>query len=224
MHGDHADRRGGAVTLDFDPFPGWDDDTLWDDNANWNDDAPSLLPVTAGRAELSLEQIGARVEAFEDHIRPLWNPDTCPSYLLPWLAWTLSVDEWSPSWTDATKRNVIRASVQVHRRKGTVGAIKRAMIAAGLGDAVLIERFGRQFYDGTISHDGAVDHSEPDHWAEYRVILTRPLSIAQAGQARRIIEASAPLRCHLKALDFTAVSNTENGAIRHDGTFSYGVA
>lgn len=27
-------------------------------------------------------------------IRELWNPDTCPANLLPWLAWSFSVDRW----------------------------------------------------------------------------------------------------------------------------------
>lgn len=208
-----------------DIFPGWDDNDLWDDDGFWEEDTPSLLPsANAGPAELAIEQTGARIEGFPDHIRPLWNADTCPAYLLPWLAWTLSVDHWSSSWSEETKRAVIRASVEVHRHKGTVGAIKRAMAAAGLGEAILLEKFGRKFYDGSINHDGGSDHSVPDHWAEYRVILTRPLTIAQAMQARKIIEGAAPLRCHLKALDFTAVPLLEDGEIRHDGTYSYGVA
>lgn len=186
---------------------------------------PSLLPPgNAGAAELAIEQTGERIEDFSDHIRPIWNPDTCPPSLLAWLAWTLSVDEWSPEWTDEHKRDVIKASVEVHRRKGTVGAIRRALIAAGLGDATLFEHYGRRFYDGSVDHDGSTDHSEPDHWAEYRVTLARPMSIAQAAQARRIIEATAPLRSHLKVMDFTSVPFLEDGEILHDGTYSHGAA
>lgn len=184
---------------------------------------PSLLPPgNAGAAELAIEQATGGITLLPDPIRPLWNADTCPAALLPWLAWTLSVDEWNPLWTEAQKREVIRSSVEVHRRKGTVAAIRAALIAAGLGDAILIEKFGRKFYDGSLDHDGQSDHSAPDHWAEYRVTLTRPMTIAQGQQARRIIEATAPLRCHLKTLDFTAVAVLEDGSISHDGTFSYG--
>lgn len=184
---------------------------------------PSLLPPgNAGAAELAIEQASGGITLLPDAIRPLWNSDTCPAALLPWLAWTLSVDEWNPLWTEEQKREVVRKSVEVHRHKGTVSAIKAAIRAAGLGDAVLIEKFGRKFYDGSLTHNGAEDHSSPDHWAEYRVILTRPLSIHQAEQARRIIEATAPLRCHLKSLDFTASAFLENGEVLHDGTFTYG--
>lgn len=190
-----------------------------------SDRFPSLLPPgNAGLAELAIEQASGGITLFPDAIRPLWNPDTCPASLLPWLAWTLSVDEWEPTWTDAQKREVVKSSIEVHRRKGTVWAIRRALVAVGFGDATLIERFGRKFYDGAATHNGANDHGEPDHWAEYRVTLARPLSIAQAQQARRVIEATAPLRCKLKTLDFTDVPNLENGAIGHDGAFTYGEA
>ena len=207
------------------PFSGWDDAEVWDDNAEWSEGALSLLPAgNSGPAELAIEQTSARIEAFPDRIRPLWNSETIPAGILPWLAWALSVDEWAALWTEEQKRDVVAASIDVHRRKGTVGSIRRALIAAGLGDAELIERFGRKFYDGSIAHDGSSPHDEPDHWAEYRVVLMRPLSIAQAQQARRIIEATAPLRCHLKVMDFTAVSILENGEILHDGTYSHGAA
>jgi phage tail P2-like protein len=206
-------------------YPFWDDEDVWDDSSIW-DDLPrpvSLLPeANSGAAERAIEAASAGISGFTDVIRPLWDPDTCPASLLPWLAWTLSVDTWDPTWTEAQRREVVRQSIPIHRRKGTVWAIRRALIAAGLGDATLIERAGRKFYDGTRAHDGASDHGEPDHWAEYRVTLARPLTIAQGQQARRIIEASAPLRCKLKSLDFTDVPNLENGALRHDGAFTHG--
>lgn len=206
-------------------IPEWADLDVWDDNAYWIEGAASLLPEgNSGAAERAIEQVGVRIETFDDRLRPLWNTETVPSEILPWLAWALSVDEWSALWTDEQKRDVVAASIDVHRRKGTVGSIRRALIAAGLGDAELIERFGRKYYDGSLDHDGSSAHDEPDHWAEYRVVLARPLSIAQAQQARRIIEATAPLRCHLKVMDFTAVSILENGEILHDGTYSHGAA
>jgi phage tail P2-like protein len=182
----------------------------------------SLLPPNATPAEQAIEATISRVGAVSVQVSDLWNPATCPATLLPWLAWGLSVDEWDETWTEATKRAMIAASVGLHRQKGTIASIRRALQAAGLGDAALIERAGRKFYNGMLTHDGAADHAEPDHWAEYRVVLMRPLSIAQGLMARRIIEASAPVRCRLKTLDFTDVPNLENGAIRHDGSFTYG--
>jgi phage tail P2-like protein len=183
----------------------------------------SLLPDNATEAELAIEQSTARIVSAGAPLRPLWNPETCPAELLPWLAWALGVDEWEASWTDERKREVIAASVDVHRHKGTVAAVRRAIAAAGLGDAQLVEKYGRKRYDGSILHDGAFDHDEPDHWAEYRIFLSRPMSIAQAGQVRRIVASVAPLRCHLKELNFTQSLHLYDGAMMHDSTYTHGV-
>lgn len=64
-------------------------------------------------------------------IRQLWSPQTCPAAQLPWLAWALSVDEWDATWPEETKRQVIAASIEQHRKKGTVGALRRALQRLG---------------------------------------------------------------------------------------------
>lgn len=64
-------------------------------------------------------------------VRESWNPDTCPAALLPWLAWAFSVDEWDTTWSEQEKRDVIKASVEVHKHKGTIGAIDRALKPLG---------------------------------------------------------------------------------------------
>ncbi len=184
----------------------------------------NLLPETSGRAENALADAVASQFRFPIDARHLWNPHRCPAALLPWLAYALSVDEWNEAWPEGLKRNVIAASIEIHRRKGTVWAVRRAIDAAGFGDAVLVESFGVQNYDGGFDHDGDHDHAAADHWAEYRLILTRPVTIEQADTVRRIAGAVAPARCHLKALDFTRALNLYDGSIAHGGTFSHGVA
>ncbi|MCV5639247.1 phage tail protein I, partial [Escherichia coli] len=61
----------------------------------------------------------------------LWNPDTCPANLLPWLAWSFSVDRWDDKWPEATKRAVIRDAYFIHCHKGTIGAIRRVVEPLG---------------------------------------------------------------------------------------------
>lgn len=87
----------------------------------------------------------------------------------------------------------------------------------------MIEAGAPNTYDGSLTYNGAVTHASPDHWAEYSVLLESPLSIEQAAQARRVIVSVAPLRCHLKELNFTEAANLYNGAISYDGTFTHGV-
>lgn len=82
----------------------------------------------------------ARVSDVPSPLRPLWNPDTCPVDILPWLAWALSVDVWVPTWPEATKRAVVRTAVDTARRKGTKKAVTDALNAIGAG-VVMTEWF-----------------------------------------------------------------------------------
>ncbi|MBI2235384.1 MAG: phage tail protein I [Magnetospirillum sp.] len=93
--------------------------------------ADSLLPSNASAQELALEAATARIGAVPVPVDTLFDPQRCPTSHLPWLAWSLSVDYWRSDWPEATKRRVIAASVDVHRRKGTIGAVRRALTALG---------------------------------------------------------------------------------------------
>ncbi|MEL5280828.1 phage tail protein I [Serratia bockelmannii] len=90
-----------------------------------------ILPVSATPLELHAEQASAEVSAAPVPLRQLWDPDTCPRDLLPYLAWAFSVDRWDEAWDEATKRDVIRQSYFVHRHKGTIGALRRAVEPMG---------------------------------------------------------------------------------------------
>ena len=92
----------------------------------------SLLPPNASPLERALEAaIAPRVTS--EVIRQVWDPATCPAKLLPWLAWAMSVDYWEDEWAEDQKRGVIAASIQVHRRKGTVSAMRRVVEGLGYG-------------------------------------------------------------------------------------------
>jgi phage tail P2-like protein len=91
-----------------------------------------LLPPNATPAERALSEATARIGAVPVEIRDIWSPENCPENLLPWLADAFSVDQWDQNWTEAQKRAFIKASVSVHRRKGTIGAIREALEALSL--------------------------------------------------------------------------------------------
>lgn len=88
---------------------------------------PDLLPYNASSQERALSESVARLSDVPVPVRDVWNPDTCPPQLLAWLAWAFSVDQWDNNWTDAQKRAFIKSSVEVHRYKGTIGAVKEAL-------------------------------------------------------------------------------------------------
>ena len=92
----------------------------------------TLLPSNATPLERALEA-AIRPRADEDVIRRVWDPWACEAHLLPWLAWQFSVDYWEDAWTEHQKRAVIAASIEVHRRKGTPGAMRRIVEGLGYG-------------------------------------------------------------------------------------------
>lgn len=181
----------------------------------------SLLPFNATALEVALEATFAvPVPLPNDR---LWNPETCPDDLLPWLAHAMSVDFWNNTWPAATKRRVIRDSVVIHRKKGTISSIRMALAAAGFPQARLFEDYGTP-YNGSVFYDGSILHEGADHWAEYRVYIDRPITIAQAAEVRAIIEGNAPARCHLLGIFFVEAANIYDAAIVYDGVFSHGAA
>ncbi len=122
-----------------------------------------LLPPNATQTELALAATVERIGSVAVPVGEIWNPQTCPAQLLPWLAWALSVDDWSADWPEATKREVIAASIAVHMRKGTVWALRRALDAAGYPDVEFEEWFeyGGTPYTGIVHvhlyHEGIDD-------------------------------------------------------------------
>lgn len=89
----------------------------------------SLLPPNATAAERALEQVMAHAGDLPLDIRTVKNPDTCPAVLLPWLAWEYAITWWDERWTEAQKRSVIKSAAGVNKRRGTAGAVKRALAA-----------------------------------------------------------------------------------------------
>ena len=78
----------------------------------------SLLPPNATGLERALEA-GVRAGSVMTPVDLIDVPETCPSELLPWLAWGLSVDSWDGDWSDADKREAVASSLAFHRIKGT---------------------------------------------------------------------------------------------------------
>lgn len=95
-------------------------------------DFDHLLPSSASASERAIETVmGERTQGIEAPIAQLWDVDTCPEELLPWMAWAFSVEVWDHAWSETVKRNVIRSSVQVHRLKGTRQSVALALEALG---------------------------------------------------------------------------------------------
>lgn len=130
----------------------------------------NLLPPNATRQEHALDDSLARIGAVPVELVKLWNPNTCPLDLLPWLAWALSVDEWDESWSEAQKRATVVASYEVHSHKGTPYSIKTAIQALGY-DNVQIREGEAYFYNNLQTYDGSITHGSDGIWPLFDVVL-----------------------------------------------------
>lgn len=99
----------------------------------------SLLPPNASKHEKDVEAVISPPLSFPN--RDIWNPDKCPEHLLPHLAWALSVDNWDSSWLVDRKRQVIKDSIYIHRKKGTRDAVERVVSAIRGDDTKVTEWF-----------------------------------------------------------------------------------
>ncbi|OKP25606.1 phage tail protein I [Serratia liquefaciens] len=91
----------------------------------------SLLPSGSSPLERRAVQACAGISDLAVPLRDLWNPDRCPVKFLPYLAWAFSVDRWDEKWTPAEKRKAVKDAFYIHRRKGTIAAIRRVIEAMG---------------------------------------------------------------------------------------------
>ncbi|WP_313604810.1 phage tail protein I [Comamonas jiangduensis] len=147
--------------------------------------APTLLPPNATPLERALAKACAMPHSPEE-IRKLWNHRSCPLHLLPWLAWAWSVDEWDTAWTEAQQRAMVGASIKLHKKKGTVWAVREALLRSGLESVRVIEK-----------------PADAAHWSHFDVdvaVVDRPLTEHAINRAAALIEENKAQRSVLRTL------------------------
>lgn len=101
----------------------------------------SLLPPNSSNLERAVDMLTAiRIGDFPVALRDLWNAETCPEHLLPWLAWGLSVDEWSPDWPLHVRRARVAEAIAIQRIKGTRKSVSDVVKSFG-GNVAIREWF-----------------------------------------------------------------------------------
>ncbi|WP_343725500.1 phage tail protein I [Herbaspirillum huttiense] len=91
---------------------------------------PTLPPNTTP-LERALARACAALSDTPVPLRLLWNPDRCPVELLPFLAWSFSVDRWDDTWPETIKRGTIKAARYIHQHKGTIAAVRGVVESLG---------------------------------------------------------------------------------------------
>lgn len=180
----------------------------------------SLLPPNATKAERAIETALSRIGDIQTPARLMWSPDLIPAEFLPWLAWALSVDDWDPDWSDARKREVIRASIPLHRIKGTRASVQMALETMGYGDARIVEdrdlpRYGK----GAVYGRTWVYGPSSPHWADYWVEIDQPIDKRSAEMIAARLSNVVPARCRLRGVQLAGVLYAYG-----DGLWTYGTS
>lgn len=105
--------------------------------------------------------------------------------LLDLLAWQFHVDEYDIAKTYAEKLAMVKASIQIHRKKGTKWAVKRAVEAALQDTELRIKEWFEKDYNGS-----------PFHFKAELMVLGEEVFADHIELAARIIESTKSLRSH----------------------------
>ena len=132
----------------------------------------------------------------------------------------------APAATPAVKPSPLLAGAPLESRAapGTPWAVREIVRRLGFGESESIEGLNGKYHNGEISRDCRFSHGHGPHWAHYRITLKQPVTNEQAALLRRTLQAFAPARCVLDALDYTRMALRHNGRALRDGTFNRGTA
>lgn len=119
-----------------------------------------LLPNNSTSLEKSIVSAFESVLDSKDIlIKKLYNADECPTEFLVYLAWFFNVDfSIYNKLEEPAKREYIKQSINIHRRKGTLGALKEALKVDGY-DIEIVEWYesGRIPHTANIKVSGNKD-------------------------------------------------------------------
>ncbi len=153
-----------------------------------SDDERAMLPPSATSLERAAAEAAAEIQRVPILLREIWDPWTCPAKLLPYLAWAFSVDRWDTAWSENAKREVIASSFYVHKKKGTIGALRR--VVEPLGYLLRVTEWWQTDPPG-----------EPGTFALKIGVLETGITDEMYLELERLIDDAKPLTRHVTGLD-----------------------
>lgn len=116
--------------------------------------------------------------------------DTVNSDAIPYLADQFDVlgfKGFRLAHTEADQREIIKKSIELHRFKGTIWAVREALVSIGYGDVTIEEHVN-------------------DNWATFRVhvdIGTHPVNVLEIADVVKMIDEYKNVRSHLEDLSYS---------------------
>ncbi len=118
--------------------------------------------------------------------------------LLDLLAWQFHVDDYDIAKNYREKLEMVKASIQIHRKKGTKWAVKRAVEAALQDTELKIKEWFEADYNGN-----------PYHFKAELTVLGEELLSDHVLRAKRIVETTKSLRSHCDGITVAIGSQGE---------------
>lgn len=164
-----------------------------------------LLPAGSSALEVAAATALAALEQVPVPLRTIWNPDTCPLELLPYLAWAFSVDRWDENWAEESKRSAVRGSWFVHKHKGTIGALRR--VVEPLGYLIRVREWWQT-------------HERPGTFRLDIGVLETGITAEMYQELERLINDAKPVSRHLSGLSINleATGSVPVSAASYDGS------
>ncbi|SFU80136.1 phage tail protein I [Halomonas korlensis] len=171
-----------------------------------SDERRALLPPNGTPLERAAAEALAEIQRVPVPLRQLWHPATCPARLLPYLAWAFSVDRWDPAWSEGAKREVIATAFFVHRKKGTISALRR--VVEPLGYLFEVTEWWQTEPQG-----------DPGTFALRIGVLDTGITDAMYQELERLVDDAKPLTRHITGLDLAGESQgiVYLGSAMYDG-------
>lgn len=131
----------------------------------------SILPHNSTPLEYALEDVSTRrLDGIElSGLSSMFNIDSCPASVLPWLAQQFGATEWNSQWSEAQQRAFIRANIETQRYRGTIGAVTRPLASLGYGIEI-VEHTGTFTFDVLVDTEGR--ELTKNHFEEIERIIT----------------------------------------------------
>lgn len=136
-----------------------------------------------------------------DRLTRIWDPLTCPTALLPWVAASLGALVWPSQAPVEARRAWLAEAGQLAARAGTAWAVRRALELCGL-PLTAVQRTGPK---------------------TYRVVLSQAPTGGQMALIRALCDAYAPLTARLVAVDVELWDDVIDGNLA-DGILDGNVA
>lgn len=168
---------------------------------------PEMTQVTARIANLMLfsrlfdEEISPKASEVCKRIATLGGYCPLEESLLDLLAWQFHVDDYDIAKNYSEKLAMVKASIQIHRKKGTKWAVKREVEAAIADTELKIKEWFEPDYQG---------NKQPYHFKAELLVLGEKLLSDYILRAKRIIETTKSLRSHCDGVTIAICSYGEN--------------